>query len=110
MLEIRHSFPYILLSQFLLTMNIFFYFFSENLLVSCSVKMAQEQAEAKNLFILNYFEQMEKLDQCLTWFSLRDNVMSKILIKYFQRENIDNNFRLLLERFNICKRILSNPE
>lgn len=72
--------------------------------------MAQEQAEARNLFTINYLEQMEKLDQCLTWFSLRDNVMSKILSKYFLSENIDNNSRILLNRYNICKNILLNPE
>lgn len=72
--------------------------------------MAQEQAEARNLFIINYLEQMEKLDQCLTWFSLRDNVMSRILAKYFLSENIDNNSRILLNRYNICKNILLNPE
>lgn len=72
--------------------------------------MTQEQAEARNLFILNYLEQMDKLDQCLTWFSLRDNVMSKILAKYFVSENVDNNSRILFDRYRVCKNILLNPE
>lgn len=65
---------------------------------------------ARNGFIANYLDQMEKLDQTLTWFSLSDNVIRKVLEKYFLRENIDSESKTLLKRYNICRIILLNRE
>lgn len=65
---------------------------------------------ARNGFIANYLDQIEKLDQGLTWFSLSDNIIRKVLEKYLERENIDLESKNLLKLYNVCRIILLNTE
>lgn len=63
------------------------------------------------MFINNYVSKMISFSECLTWFILHDKIINKLVDKYFNEQDInENESKLLFDRYNMCNRILLNQE
>lgn len=64
--------------------------------------------EPKQIFIPNYLTYMAMNPETMAWFALRDNIANMLLSKFLI--NGDNESSRLFDLFNVCHRILLNPE
>lgn len=74
--------------------------------------MNQTRELGKQIFVINYLQQMTNMAECLTWFALRDKIVNKLLSKYLNSiiGMHDHESKILFDRYNICHKIILNQE
>lgn len=65
----------------------------------------------KQLFVNDQVLRIMRFSECLTWFILHDKIINKLVEKYFNENDInEDESKILFDRFNMSNRILINQE
>lgn len=70
----------------------------------------RELIESRQMFVVNYLQQMSASTDQLNHLIKHDNIVNEIFHKFLQDNVSDQYAMILFDRFNIAKRILRSPE
>lgn len=70
----------------------------------------REIIEGRQMFVVNYLQQMSILGDQLERLVKHDNIVNRVFNRFIQCDDIDENSKLYFMRFDLAKQIINSPD